>query len=295
MIAVRDSLGACERRLERGSDSIPTVAIVGASYTAGVGPGVSSLSWAAVLARTLRWNAVIYGVPGAGYVAMGDASLGPVSSMIGAEQLRGLDPALVIVQAGHDDDGVPSAVERRQVERAIDEIRAQAPHARIALLTVFTKPATTQWLEFYRTDRAIVTAARAADPNAIIMDPFTGRWKFARFHGGLHPTASGDAQIARRVAVILRSQGIVAATRTTTAPVTCQVSVGVGGGAADIRAVPRDALSREVGEQGVGDRARPLVVGEVGGGLDDGQPGTRDGAGGVSADRGGRGDVLRAG
>jgi len=240
MIAVRDSLGACERRLERGSHSIPTVAIVGASYTAGVGPGVSSLSWAAVLARTLRWNAVIYGVPGAGYVSTGDASLGPVSRMIGAEQLRGLDPALVIVQAGHDDGGVPSAVERGQVERAIDEIRAQAPHARIALLTVFTKPATTQWLDFYRTDRAIVTAARAADPSAIIMDPLTGRWKFAHFHGsGLHPTAAGDAQIARRVAAILRSQGIVAATRATTAPVTCQVSVGVAG----TRAVLRDALS----------------------------------------------------
>jgi lysophospholipase L1-like esterase len=295
MLAVGDTLGACEQRLGRGSHSIPTVAIVGASYTAGVGPGVSSLSWAAVLAKTLHWNAVIYGVPGAGYVSKGDSSLGPVSHMIEAERLRGLDPALVIVQAGHDDGGVPSAVERRQVEATIEEIRAQAQHARIALLTVFTKPATTHWLEFYRTDRAIVTAARAADPSAIIMDPFTGRWKFAHFHGGLHPTASGDAQIARRVAAILRSQGIAAATRATAAPVTCQVSIGVGGGAANTRAVSRDALSREVGEQGVGDRARPLVVGEVGGGLDDGQSGARDGAGGVRADRGGRGDVLRAG
>jgi lysophospholipase L1-like esterase len=241
MLAVRNTLGACERRIERGSHSIPTVAIVGASYTAGVGPGVSSLSWAAVLAKTLHWNAVIYGVPGVGYVATGDSSLGPVSRMIEAERLGGLDPALVIVQAGHDDGGVSSAVERWQVERAIAEIRAQAPHARIALLTVFTKPATTHWLEFYRTDQAIVTAARAADPNAIIMDPFIGRWKFAHFHGGLHPTASGDAQIARRVAGILRSQGVAAATRATTAPVTCQLSVGVGGGLADTAVVSKDA------------------------------------------------------
>ena len=45
------------------------MAIVGASYTAGIGPDNPAQSWAVRLARLLHWNAVIYGVPGAGYVA----------------------------------------------------------------------------------------------------------------------------------------------------------------------------------------------------------------------------------
>jgi hypothetical protein len=56
-----------------------------------------------------------------------------------------------------------------------------------------------------------VRAARTADPDAIIMDPLTGRWSFAHFDGtGLHPTAAGDDQIAQKVGAILRAHGIVA-------------------------------------------------------------------------------------
>jgi lysophospholipase L1-like esterase len=241
MLAVRDRFSACEDRIEHGPRRAPTVAIVGASYTAGVGPGVPALSWAAVLARTLHWNAVIYGVPGAGYVSAGTAGLGPVTRMLAVERLRSLAPALVIVQAGHDDAGVPSAIERRQVRRTITEIRAWAPHAQIAVLTVFTSPSASHLSGFHRTDRAIVSATRAADPHAIIMDPLTGRWKFAHFDGsGLHPTAAGDATIARKVAAILQAHGVFTARPTATAPVTCQVSIGGGSEAAEPRAMPRD-------------------------------------------------------
>ncbi len=241
MLAVRANLGACERRLKNDPRRLPTMAIVGASFTAGVGPGVASQSWAVVLARTLGWNAVIYGVPGAGYVSKGSSELGPVSRMLGAERLRSLRPSLVIVQAGHDDGGVPPAIERRQVRQAIEEIRAQAPHARIALLTVFTKPGLSHSPGYYRTDSAIVAAARAADPAAIIMDPLAGRWKFAHFDGvGLHPTAAGDAQIARRVAAILSSRGIAAAPALTNAPASCQITIGVGGDTDDTVSTARD-------------------------------------------------------
>jgi lysophospholipase L1-like esterase len=242
MRAVHDTLGACEQRLERDRHGAPTVAIVGASYTAGVGPGVPSLSWAADLARMMRWNAVIYGVPGAGYVSKGYSDLGPVLRLLTAERLRDLAPSLVIVQAGHDDGGVATPVERQAVIRAIEEIRAQAPHARIALLTVFTRPRASQWLAYHRTDRAIVTAARAADPAAIIMDPLAGRWRFAHLDGsGLHPTAGGDADIARRVAALLRAHGIDSASSATTAALTCQVSAGVGSGATGTTGAARAA------------------------------------------------------
>jgi len=185
------------------------LAIVGASFTAGVGPGHPGQSWAVRLARYLHWDAVVYGDPGAGYLRAGAGRKGPVSAELGRVDLRALAPALVIVQAGHDDIGLPAALERRRVADAIATIRAEAPRARIALLTVF--PGRRAPAAAYRTDLAIVTAARAADrpgDQVIIMDPLTGRWAFARSRDGLHPTAAGSAWIAREVAGILHAHGV---------------------------------------------------------------------------------------
>jgi hypothetical protein len=103
------SLAACEQKLKRTQrqhhDGHP-LAIVGASFTAGVGSGNPGKSWAADLARRLHWDAVIYGDPGAGYVRVGVGRMGPVAAEIVRLDLRALAPALVIVQAGHDDIGV---------------------------------------------------------------------------------------------------------------------------------------------------------------------------------------------
>jgi hypothetical protein len=223
MVAVRDQFTACEQRIEHASGRVPAMAIVGASYTAGVGPDNPALSWAADLARNLRWDAVIVGVPGAGYVRTGTDGLGPMTRLLSAEDLRGLSPSLVIVQAGYDDGLVPAGLERQQVLRTIELIRAEAPHARIGLVTVFTSPARPIPARFYRTDAAIVAAARAADPNAIIMDPLTGQWKYQHADGRLHPTAAGDAWIAGKVGAILHAHGIASgpATAAADAPITC--------------------------------------------------------------------------
>jgi lysophospholipase L1-like esterase len=211
----RGPLAGCEQQLEHGHGGHgrgghghggPAVVIVGASFTAGVGSGSPGKSWAVALARLLHWDAVIYGDPGAGYVRAGAGRKGPVAAEIARVDLRALGPALVIVQAGHDDIGVPARLEQRRVEQAVALIRAEAPRARIALLTVFAgrsrSPAA------YRTDQTIVTAGRAADPNVIIMDPLAGGWMFPRSHDGLHPTAQGSAWIARAVAEILREHGV---------------------------------------------------------------------------------------
>jgi len=234
MVAITSSLRACEARLEAQPRRVPTLAIVGASFTAGTGPGNPELSWAVVLARLLRWNAVIIGVPGAGYVAPGSDKRGPVDGMLSQERLRALAPDVVIVQAGHDDVGQPAAGETRRVRAAVDLIRSAAPKARIALVTVFTRDSLVATPALRAIDQVIVTAGKAADRRIIIMDPLTGRWKFPRARpGGLHPSAAGDAWIAHKVADILSAYGVQPAQVDATVPVICDVAVSVPKRAAD--------------------------------------------------------------
>ncbi len=207
------SIASCEQKLTRArrrdGQEVPALAIVGASFTAGVGPGNPRESWAFLLARRLHWDAVIYGDPGAGYVRPGAGRKGPVADEIARVDLRALAPALVIVQAGHDDIGVPAQLEQRRVTQAIALTRAEAPRARIALLTVF--PGRSHRAAADRTDRAIVTAAEAADRQVIIMDPLVAGWTFGHVPSGLHPTAAGSAWIAAKVTGILREYGLLPA------------------------------------------------------------------------------------
>ncbi len=181
------------------------VVIVGASYTAGVGPANPDESWADLLTRELHAHAVVYGVPGAGYVRRGSGHRGPVIAELEHIDLPAVDPELVIVQAGHNDIGVPLALEKQRVTEAIDLIRADAPGAKIALVTVFTRKSPSK--AAYRTDHAIVTAATAADPRAIILDPLTSSWRFGRVSDGLHPSAAGSKWLASTVGQALRTSG----------------------------------------------------------------------------------------
>lgn len=199
-------VAACER-------VTPHVVIVGASFTAGVGPGIPGDSWADLLARQRHWDAMVYGVPGAGYVRAGTGHRGPMAAELDDVDLAALAPSLVIIQAGHDDIGVPAGLERQRVTQAIDLIRAQVPKARIALLTVFPKRAPTA--AAYRTDHAIISAARAADPGVIIMDPLSKGWRFARVRDGLHPSVAGSQWLAIKVGEILRAD------RVPTSPLSC--------------------------------------------------------------------------
>jgi len=226
----------CEQRLDR-THGVPTLVVVGASFTAGVGPGNPAGSWAVLLARLLHWNAVVYGVPGAGYVRRGTDREGPVAAELARIDLHSLKPALVIIQAGHDDIGVPVLREERQVEKAVDAIRAEAPTARIALLTVFTGSTRRHSATHSaggsanQTDHAIVTAGTAADRNVIIMDPLAGGWLFARAPGGLHPTAAGSEWIADKVAGILHARGVPAGDSAGPGSplVLCDTGIGVTG------------------------------------------------------------------
>jgi lysophospholipase L1-like esterase len=200
-------LTGCEQQLQPSRrPGVPTVAIVGASFTAGVGAEDPAGSWAVLLARRLHWNAFVYGVPGAGYVHPGLGRKGPVAAEIARVHLGALQPSLIIVQAGHDDMSVPPDLEQLRVEQTVAMIRAQAPRAQIALVTVFAGRKRTPAL--YHIDQAIVAGAEAADPEVIIMDPLASGWQFPRARDGLHPSPIGDAWIAGTVAEVLRQHGV---------------------------------------------------------------------------------------
>jgi lysophospholipase L1-like esterase len=132
-------------------------------------------------------------------------------------------PALVILQFGHDDIGVPAATERRRVAATLAYTRARAPRARIGVITVFTAAGPQPHLAdaAKRTDRAIVTAARAV-AGVVVLDPLTRHWTFQRATpDGLHPSAKGNAQIAARVARDLRAYGVRNAPAADGTPLIC--------------------------------------------------------------------------
>jgi lysophospholipase L1-like esterase len=205
LVPVKHAPKSCIARLE-GSGT-KSVVIVGASFTAGVGSGSPDRSWAAILARAMHKNAVVYGIAGAGYLRSGARRQGPVAAEIRKLDLARLAPALVIVQAGHDDIGVTPGVVRQRVTQVIKLIRAEAPRALIALVTVFRGHASVRAAR--RTDNAIVAAATAADPRAIIMDPLAGHWEYQHAPDGLHPTAAGSEWLAAKAAAILRADGVL--------------------------------------------------------------------------------------
>jgi lysophospholipase L1-like esterase len=203
----------------------PLLAVIGASFTAGTGAPRLADSWAVRLAELIRWRAVTLGVPGAGYTEPGFGDLGPVSSEVDRVRLARLHPSVVVIQAGHDDWRVPRAAEANRVAALVRRLRADVPAARLAFLTVFSRPgeSTTVTRGELRTDSAIVSAVRKVDPQAIVIDPLRHHWRFPRARGGLHPTARGHLVIAERVARALVKAGVVAAAanRPSPAGVTC--------------------------------------------------------------------------
>jgi lysophospholipase L1-like esterase len=217
---------ACERRLRHSAR--PVLVVAGASFTAGTGPGDPRLSWAVRLAGTLRWNAAIIGEPGAGYTRSGAGGKGPALRLLAREDLAAVHPALVVLQFGHDDMGVPAAVERRSVDATLRYVRLRAPQARIALITVFMGADPGASLAAAeRTDDDIASAA-AAFRGVTVMNPLTQNWTFQRAQrGGLHPSTAGSAQIAGLVAGTLRVDGVPSAPAARGAPVICDSGIPV--------------------------------------------------------------------
>jgi acyl-CoA thioesterase-1 len=183
----------------------PVLAVVGASFAAGVGAGNRHNAWPEDLARILHGRVAVSADPGAGYVNPGAGHRGPFSRLAARLNLARLDPGVVIIQGGHDDIGRPLTLIRERVESLVAAIRREVPHARLAVLTVFARGnrlSRAAWA----TDQTIVAAARHADPPVLVFDPLAGRWHFPRIGDHLHPTAAGHRWIAERLAAGLRER-----------------------------------------------------------------------------------------
>jgi acyl-CoA thioesterase I len=183
----------------------PLLAVVGASFSAGVGAGSPRNAWPEVVARTVGWRLAVSADSGAGYVNPGLGHRGPFARLAANLDLRRLHPAVVIIQGGHDDIGEPPSLVSQRVIQLIHLVRTASPESRIDLITVFyagNRPSAAA----VAMDTTIVTAARQADPGITVFDPLTGHWQFPRSADHLHPSPAGHRWIADHLIPTLRRQ-----------------------------------------------------------------------------------------
>jgi lysophospholipase L1-like esterase len=183
----------------------PLLAVVGASFSAGVGAGQPGRAWPEDLARIMHWRLALSADPGAGYINPGSGHRGPFARLAARLHLARIDPNTIIIQGGHDDIGRPLPLIRAQVESLITAVHRECPQSRLAVLTVF--PRGNPNAAAVATDQTIVAAARHADPAIIVFDPITSHWHFPRLGDQLHPTPAGHEWIARQLARGLHADG----------------------------------------------------------------------------------------
>jgi acyl-CoA thioesterase-1 len=194
----------------RAGNLHPILAVVGASFSAGVGAQASAKAWPADLGRMLHMRVEVSADPGAGFISPGRGHRGPFAKLTGQLKLAELRPAVVVIQGGHNDIGRPAPALSRNVRQLVNSIRCQTPGTRVAILSVFPTGNVPSHAAVL-TDRVIVAAARQADPQVIVLDPITQHWHFARGRDQLHPTVAGHQWIAAKVAAALRAAGAVPA------------------------------------------------------------------------------------
>jgi lysophospholipase L1-like esterase len=190
-----------------GRPDRPLLAVIGASVSAGVGPGAAAQAWPQDLARMLSCRLAVNADPGAGYVSPGDGHRGPFTRLAAELDLARIAPTAVIIQGGHDDIGRPLPLIYTEVEALVRTIRRESPTSALGVLTVFGTGDIPSAAAL-ATNSTIIAAARHADPHVLVFDPLAGHWHFARVADHLHPSAAGDqwiaAQLASRLGPVLR-------------------------------------------------------------------------------------------
>ena len=132
-----------------------------------------------------------------------------MSRLVAGLDLRRLGPSVVLIQAGHNDVGMPLPVVGARVRSLLSSVHQQVPAARVGLVTVFT-PGGEPSAPARDTDASIVAAARAMDRRVVVVDPEAAGSRIPRVKDGLHPSEAGQRLLARSVAQALVADGAAA-------------------------------------------------------------------------------------
>ena len=189
----------------------PVLLVIGASFAAGVGVNLNpQAAWPAIVGQRIGYRVMVSADPGAGFVALGDGTAGPFSQLLAAVNVTTLNPSIILIQGGHNDQGVPPEAENQAVLYLFRTIAQEAPQARVGLVGYFdtTHPGPVS-TSVATTNQTIITAARSVVPNLLVFDPLSAHWVFPRIFDHLHPTATGHKRIAGYVAGGLIQDGII--------------------------------------------------------------------------------------
>jgi lysophospholipase L1-like esterase len=184
----------------------PALVVIGASYAAGVGARAPEQAWPQLLAQHLGYRLFVSGDPGAGYVNPGMGRRGPFDRLAAAVPMARINPAVIILQGGHNDIGAPLALVADRVVSLVSSLHHRFPDTRLVVMSVFTTGPATQAAE--ATDTTIVTAARLADPDVTVLDPLTGQWHFGHIADHLHPDPAGEIWLANHIGSRLERAGV---------------------------------------------------------------------------------------
>ncbi|HEX6471655.1 MAG TPA: SGNH/GDSL hydrolase family protein [Streptosporangiaceae bacterium] len=193
----------------------PVVMILGDSYTAGLPDVAPEQTFAADAARRLRWQAVIAGHYGSGFVTPGRSHR--TFAALFAEQLAWRPaPDMIVVSGGHNDWPHSYEQVRNAARQLLTEIKEHWPAARLVLMGPLwggDPPA-----KALQVRDALEEVADALDVPFI--DPLAEQWITGDIHSGVgnapeyirrdgtHPNAAGNRYFADRFIADLRELGL---------------------------------------------------------------------------------------
>lgn len=186
------------------------VAVIGDSYTTGtdeggLGPNAwTARAWQQLAQRGTRVHADVAAEGRAGYAAVGDH--GHVFFDLTANAVKPED-VLVMFFGSRNDQGVDPGLLTDRVRDTLDRARGLAPSARLLVIGP-PWPSADVPQEISRIRDILHAAARAVD--AEFVDPLDRRWFVDRPDligaDGVHPTDTGHAYMARKIAPLVRTQ-----------------------------------------------------------------------------------------
>jgi lysophospholipase L1-like esterase len=212
--------GSTERRARADSSPpraqrahTPVVMFLGDSYTTGRLGQVPELTYAADTARTLRWQVILGGYRGTGFVAEGHVHKNFAGLF--TEQLAWRPaPDLVIVSGGHNDRNHPPETVGGAARQLLTTIRQTWPGTRLLLMgPMWGDGEPPGKVEKVRDTLESV----ASEQNVPFVDPLREHWITGdRVQGtgnapmyilsdGVHPTTAGARYIAGRFVADLRA------------------------------------------------------------------------------------------